>query len=185
MKRKYADRLDWKRVLKKDYICRFFDDGDFKGHISLIHIHEVKEPLVRRIGGQQVCLVDNGYYWMQHFPIGSNYCVTTMLNENKEIVQWYFDISKYVGINERGIPFWDDLYLDLIVFPSGDFCIKDEDELEEAITNNQITEDEYNLANRVMKGLIKEIETMENIILKNTMKHFNHISRHLKDNINN
>ncbi|MGW8918535.1 DUF402 domain-containing protein [Paenibacillus lautus] len=65
---------------------------------------------------------------MQHFPSESNYCVTTMLNEKKEIIQWYFDISKNIGISDQGVPFWDDLYLDVIVFPNGNLYIKDEDE---------------------------------------------------------
>ncbi|MGW8821643.1 DUF402 domain-containing protein [Paenibacillus lautus] len=51
-----------------------------------------------------------------------------MLNEKKEIIQWYFDISKNIGISDQGVPFWDDLYLDVIVFPNGNLYIKDEDE---------------------------------------------------------
>jgi predicted RNA-binding protein associated with RNAse of E/G family len=175
MKRKHADRLDWSRVLNRNFISRFIDEVEFKGHITLISINQVKEPLKRNINGQDICLVDDGYYWMQHFPSNSNYCVTTMFNEMKEVVQWYFDISKSVGVTEQGIPYWDDLYLDIVVFPNGDFYIKDEDELEEALNRKHIEEDDYRLAKNIMNGLIKEIETMENNIIKNCMNHFIYI----------
>ncbi|MCZ6911106.1 MAG: DUF402 domain-containing protein [Rickettsia endosymbiont of Ixodes persulcatus] len=175
MKRKYADRLDWHRILNKSFVCSYFDDIEFKGHITLISIHQVKEPLKRSIDGQEICLVDDGYYWMQHFPSRSNYCVTTMLNEKKEIIQWYFDISKSVGVSEQGIPYWDDLYLDVVVFPSGDFYIKDEEELEEALNREQIEEEDYYLAKNKMNDLIKEIESMENTIIKKSKNHFNYI----------
>ena len=175
MKRKYADRLDWHRVLNRDFICSFFEDDTFKGHITLISIYQVEEPLKRTINGQEICLVDKGYYWMQHFPSDSNYCVTTMLNKNHEVIQWYFDISKNIGVTDIGIPFWDDLYLDVIVFPDGDFYIKDEDELEEALNREYIEEDDYTLAKNIMNDLINEIESRENTIINSSMDHFEYI----------
>ncbi|OME82344.1 MULTISPECIES: DUF402 domain-containing protein [Paenibacillus] len=175
MKRKLADRLDWNRVLHRKFISKFVDEVDFKGHITLISIYQVKESLRRNINGQEICLVDDGYFWMQHFPSDSNYCVTTMFNEKKEVVQWYFDISKCVGVTEQGIPFWDDLYLDIVVSPTGDFYIKDEDELEEALLKKYIKEDDYRLAKSIMTDLIKEIERMENNIIKNSTNHFEYI----------
>ncbi|WP_339293157.1 DUF402 domain-containing protein [Paenibacillus sp. FSL W8-0187] len=174
MKRKRADRLDWHRVLKRNFVSRVIDEDGFKGHVTLISIHTVKEPLKRNINNQEICLVDDGYYWMQHFPSESNYCVTTMINEKKEIIQWYFDIAKCVGISE-GIPYWDDLYLDIVVFPSGDFYIKDEDELEEALNKRHINEEEYKLAKNIMNDLVKDIEIRENTIIKNSMNHFEYI----------
>ncbi|MEK4978171.1 DUF402 domain-containing protein [Bacillus sp. FSL K6-6540] len=175
MKRKHADRLDWHRILNKDFVCRFFDEVEFKGHITLITIHQVKEPLKTSIEDKEICIADNGYYWMQHFPSESNYCVTTMLNEKKEIIQWYFDMSKNIGISDQGVPFWDDLYLDVIVFPNGNLYIKDEDELEEALNSNDIELEDYNLAKSNMNDLIKEIESMENKIIKNGLEHFKFI----------
>ena len=182
MKRKHADRLDWYRILNRDFVCSFLDEDEFKGHITLISIHQVKESLIRTINNQEICLVDDGYYWMQHFPSESNYCVTTMINEKKEVIQWYFDIAKSVGSNEQGIPYWDDLYLDVVVFPNGEFYIKDEDELEEAFNNNYINEDDYKLAKNILNGLVKEIETMENPIFKNSMNHFKYILKRPQGN---
>ncbi|WP_036717010.1 hypothetical protein [Paenibacillus sp. JCM 10914] len=49
MKRKLADRLDWNRVLHRKFISKFVDEVDFKGHITLISIYQVKESLRRNI----------------------------------------------------------------------------------------------------------------------------------------
>ena len=54
-----------------------------------------------------------------------------MFNEKVTIIQWYIDICIQNGV-ENGRPFWDDLYLDLIVLPYGEMIQKDADELEEA-----------------------------------------------------
>ncbi|WP_422660570.1 DUF402 domain-containing protein [Paenibacillus sp. EC2-1] len=175
MKRKYADRLDWYRVLRRTYACEYIEEAEFSGHISLISIDQVSSPIIIRIGDENLCLANDGYYWMQHFPEGSNYCVTTMLNENKEIIQWYFDISKSIGLNEEGVPYWDDLYIDIVVLPNGDFYIKDVDELEDALNEKKIDEDDFLLAKNTLDGLLQEITSDENHIMRNSMKHFEYL----------
>jgi len=76
-----------------------------------------------------------------------------MFNNNKEIVQWYFDITKQHGVDNRGIPFFDDLYLDVIVLPSSEILLLDEDELKEALDKEELIKDEYYLAYREAKIL--------------------------------
>lgn len=171
VKRKYADRLDWHRVLDRNFVCKYFRDNEFEGSATLITIHQVKEPLTTVINGEEVLIVDDGYYWMQHFPLMSNYCVTTMFNNKKEIIQWYFDISKQNGISDQGIPFWDDLYLDVIVLPNGKYLIKDIDELEDALNTNVIEQADYLLAKNTMKDLIKNLHSMSLSFMKSSQKH--------------
>lgn len=132
----------------------------------------MREPLIKSYDHNEICLVNEGYFWMQHFPSETNYCVTTIFNENKEIVQWYFDISKSIGISDQGIPYWDDLYLDIVVLPNGDIFIRDEDELEDALNRNLIEEDDYYLAKNVVDELIREITSKKNYIIKNSATHF-------------
>ena len=80
-----------------------------------------------------------------------------MFNNNKEIVQWYFDITKQHGVDNRGIPFFDDLYLDVIVLPSSEILLLDEDELKEALDKKEIIKDEYDLAYREAKMLMEGV----------------------------
>ncbi|WP_409342304.1 DUF402 domain-containing protein [Paenibacillus sp. MBLB4367] len=146
MKKKYGDRPDWKRVAKRAYAQEFVETESFTGYITLIRIDQVTEPLFARYGDKKKCLADEGYMWLQHFPIGSLHSVTTMFDSTGQIVQWYIDICQEVGLDERKVPWFYDWYLDLIVLPSGEVIQKDADELEEALSNRAISDDCYNQA---------------------------------------
>ena len=145
LKRKYGNRSDWKRVLKSDYQQNFHQDKDFRGYITLLNIKEVLEPLVVKNGVNEVCIVNDGYSWLQHFPIGRNYSVTTMFDAQDEIIQWYIDICYEIGIKDN-IPWMDDLYLDIVVFPTGEIVLLDEEELDEALSEGVINKSMYDLA---------------------------------------
>ncbi|MFS1511587.1 DUF402 domain-containing protein [Chengkuizengella sp. SCS-71B] len=62
---------------------------DFEGYITLINITQVAEPLSVKHGEKDICIVDNGYMWLQQFPLKEKHSVKTMFNSNGEIVQWY------------------------------------------------------------------------------------------------
>lgn len=158
MKRKFADRADWKRVIEKRFQVQFINSTDFCGYISLLDIGKVSEPLIVEYYEKKYCLVDNGYSWLQHFPSNSNYVLTTVFDSNDRIVQWYIDICHEIGITENGIPWFDDLYLDLVRIPDGTIIELDLDELNEAHSNQIITNSQFNLArkeNDRIKELIK------------------------------
>lgn len=165
MKRKYINRFDWTRVTKRRFKHAYVNNNQFKGYVAMLYIDKVKEPLIRNMKGKDIVLADNGFMWMQHLPDNSNYALTTMINEDGEIIQWYFDITKQNGIDERKGPFWDDLYLDVIVLPNSEPILVDEDELEDALVRGMITEDDFKLAykeaNRIMKGIAKDKEKLK------------------------
>lgn len=145
LKRKYGDHANWKRVLEKEYTSLFFDDNQFRGHITLLKVHEVSEASYYHYGEKRVCIVDNGYSWLQHFPEGQHYSVTTMFDSEGTIVQWYIDICLQNGV-ENDVPWMEDLFLDIVVLPTGEVIQKDADELEEAFSAGIINEVLYKLA---------------------------------------
>ncbi|MGM9986428.1 MAG: DUF402 domain-containing protein [Bacillaceae bacterium] len=157
MKRKYGNRSDWKRVIKREYAQACLDTNEFKGYVTLIHIIEVTEALSVCYGKRKVCIVDDGYMWLQHFPLEKNYSVTTMFDANGEIVQWYIDICSKNGV-ENNIPWMDDLFLDIVVLATGEVIQKDADELEEALLTGRIDDSLYNLAKDEANNLNKLIE---------------------------
>ncbi|MER2119004.1 MAG: DUF402 domain-containing protein [Solibacillus sp.] len=156
MKRKYGDRSEWKRISKRKYAQSYLDSKEFKGYITLLHTIEVTKPLSARYGENDICICDDGYMWLQQFPIDKKHAVTTMFDASGNIVQWYIDICIKNGI-ERNIPWMDDLYLDIILLPSGEVIQKDGDELEEAYLNGIINKSLYNLA-------LKEANTITELI---------------------
>jgi len=129
-----------------------------------VYIEKVKEPLIAYMNGNDVCLADEGYIWLQHVPSNSNFAVTTMYNRNKEIVQWYFDVTKLNGVSEKGRVFFDDLYLDVVVLPSSEILLLDEDELEEALEANIITKKDYSLAyneaTAIINGMAADVQAL-------------------------
>ncbi|MDN4495625.1 DUF402 domain-containing protein [Ureibacillus aquaedulcis] len=145
LKRKYGNRGDWKRVLKRTYQQTFHQDKDFSGYITLLSIEKVSEPLIVKGGAKEVCIVNDGYSWLQHFPIGKKHSLTTMFDDKGEIVQWYIDVCYEVGI-ENNTPWIDDLYLDIVVFPSGEIMLLDAEELDEALAEGVISKSMHDLA---------------------------------------
>lgn len=94
------------------------------------------------------------------------YNVRVFLDRNAEVLGYYFDISRGNGVEEN-IPYYDDLYLDIIHCPAdNDFTvIVDEDELLDALKYWKITREEFDLANEVCSKLFEEILANKNIFI--------------------
>ena len=75
-----------------------------------------------------------------------------MYDDKNNLIEWYFDISKEIGI-ENNIPYEDDLYLDMIITPTGEEIVVDEDELLAARDNNVITQKDVDDAYQALKQL--------------------------------
>lgn len=157
LKRKHGDRSEWNRVLKRQYTQKFLNTNGFKGYVTLLHIYKVTEPLFVNYEEKSVCIVDDGYTWLQHFPSNEHYSLTTMFDANGEVVQWYIDITNENGV-ENNLPYMDDLFLDIIVLPSGEVIQKDADELEEALTKGMINQAKYQLAWAEAEKINQQIE---------------------------
>lgn len=120
-----------------------------------------------------ITLMDNGYYLIEIVPKNKNYALRIFLNEQKEPVEYYIDITKENGIDkDTKIPYFIDLYLDIIIQNNGEVNIIDEDELKDALKNSDITEDDYQLAQCVKENLLKEIDENNNDLINlNYMKY--------------
>lgn len=159
MKRKYGDRSDWKRVLDREYVQSYLETDNFKGYLSLLKITKVNEPLYVKYADENICIVNDGYLWLQQFPSDKHHSVTTMFDEKGQIVQWYIDICATNGVSEDNVPWMDDLFLDIVVLPSGEVIQKDSEELNEALLNGIIDRSLYDLANQeasMINSLIKD-----------------------------
>lgn len=143
--RRYADRKDWRRVIERGYCQTYLEIEGFTGYVSLLKVLKVTEPLYVTYNDKRICIVDDGYSWLQHFPLNEHHSVTTMFDAEGKIVQWYIDICHENGI-ENDIPWMEDLYLDIVILPTGDVIQLDVDELEEALVSGELNRDLYNIA---------------------------------------
>ncbi|CAM4013392.1 hypothetical protein BAQ48_05970 [Bacillus luti] len=157
MKRKYGDGSSWKRLIEKDYIVKQVEEG----MLGILDIQKVREPSCKEYAGKEICIAGDKYTWIQYFINGKNFAITAMLDDQKTLVQYYIDVAKEYEIDERGLPYFDDLYLDVVLLPNGEIYVLDEDELEDAYKIGDITKEEYELALHTTKWIIAAIKNNE------------------------
>lgn len=179
LKKRFVTREDWTRILEREFKQLYISDTSFSGYISLLTLNKVKEPLWTYHCNKKICIVDNGYSWLQQLPEKEHFAITTMFNESNEIIQWYIDITTHNGI-ENGVPYMEDLFLDLIVLPTGEIIKKDLEEIEEALDKGWITKEQYNLAFSTFNTIYEELQndTFKYIKLSNV-----HRERLLRENL--
>lgn len=164
MKRKYLDGSNWAWLAERSYKWMYIE-GEWQGYISLVKMGEVSRKLKTHYN-PSICLCDDGYKGIIFLPDHETWCVTAIYDRNNEIVEWYFDITKTNGVDERGIPYFEDLYLDVIVAPDFSVYLIDEDELKEAVEEKKITQEEYNLAYDTYERLVKEMVSNKDFLTK-------------------
>lgn len=143
---KRADRPGWHRLRAQRFVCQRIGDTRASGYATLLRMMEVAEPLWVTHHDKQICIADTGYAWLQIFPEGTNYTHTTMFDAEGTPVQEYIDIVAGQGIGNDGVPWYDDLYLDITWIPDGTPILLDQEELEAAFAIDAITQEQYDLA---------------------------------------
>ncbi|HCC07809.1 MAG TPA: hypothetical protein DEP72_06605 [Clostridiales bacterium] len=159
MKKKYINKT-YLRGMEK-YDIKLIKDEELNCYISLKKIDKVEEPLVMNHDGINVCVINDGYYIIEYVSIDDNYIVRTFFDKEQKVVEWYVDISKENGVSEDGIPFYYDLYLDILVFDEKVILI-DEDDLKEALDEGKITQYDFDFAYEVGYKLIEQIKCKQN-----------------------
>lgn len=174
MKRRSANRIEWKRVLERQFDVVHIESAEFTGYVTRLVLSRLSEPFYREVLGHSLCLADSGYCWLQHFPEGARHTVTTMVDRSGNVVQWYIDVCASHGIDGDGIPWFDDLYLDIVLLPSGGLALLDQDELETARIGKMVTQAQYELAWEEARTLLRGIGTNAMPLLGLTMSHLHH-----------
>lgn len=155
VKRKYANRPNWKRIKEKIFLLKTSDQ--FEGTIVYLGFKQVSSPLWKRYSERLVKILDTNYWWVHFFPTNQHYTITAMIDEKGYLVQLYFDICKTHGLKENGIPWYDDLYLDVVVLPDGKTELLDSNELINAYKNGYISLMDYEKAQHTALILLENI----------------------------
>lgn len=70
-----------------------------------------------------------------------------MFDAAGRVIQWYIDMSREHGVDDGGgMPWFDDLSLDLVLYPNGRVVVLEEDEPDEALAAGAITQEVHALA---------------------------------------
>lgn len=170
MKKSKLSYDEWKCIVSKDMYGKKVYTEFFKGYIGLIDIKEVSEKQKWNINGEEITICDKGLKWLSILPQDDFYCITAMMNERNDILVWYIDMIAEQGFDIDGVPYFNDLYLDLVVYPDGKIVVDDMAELEEALFHKDITQEQFNLAintsNKLRTGLLNNV----NVFIEYTQK---------------
>lgn len=147
MKRKTFDKRGWHRAASIGQSALQLPAGTLVDVLAL----EVTQPKTVVLGGQSLCILDTGYRWVHYAPHEAQHALTVQLDAGGVPVQFYVDVGAGSGVGAEGLPYMDDLYLDVVARVSPDWAVLnseiiDEDELEAALKNGEVTQEQYALA---------------------------------------
>ena len=155
-------------VTKGNYTIKNINNNDFNGDIALINFEKLEEPYV--VKDINLCMANDNYKWLEFYDCNSKIRLTAMYDNNDKIVEWYFDIAKEIG-KENGIPYEDDLYLDVVVNQNGEIILLDENELKEALDRLEISKKDYDMAYNEANILINKLKGNKNKLEEFTNKY--------------
>lgn len=179
LKRKYMSRSSWERIIDREYITINIKEKDIKGKAGLLYIKDLKEPLTKIYNKKIITIANKNYYWLQIGIENKNYWITAMYDNNEKLIQYYIDITKRNYIND-GDSYFEDLFLDVVIFPTKEKIYLDGDELDKAFNEKIIKKEEYDLAiytaNYISDMILNNKEEFDNFCYK----YFNSCKENLK-----
>ena len=167
LKKRYADKYVGGRVKKSDLKVINVQDEHFCGDVYFYNFLDVKDKIFIPNGK---CIMDNNYKWLEFYDYSSKVRQLAVYDENNDIIEWYFDIAREIG-KDNGIPYEDDLYLDVVVRPNGEIILLDEDELQEAFEKREMTKEEYENAYKEAEQLMNKLKNNKDKLKEFTDKY--------------
>ncbi|MBP5223341.1 MAG: DUF402 domain-containing protein [Lachnospiraceae bacterium] len=145
---------EWDRSIQKK---RLYQSEDGNIRLGLIEIEKVKTPQVWDAFGKKITVADDGYKWLIISPVNEEYVITMYMNEKMIPILWYIDMCDGRGMDEDGVYYYEDLFLDLLVSESKEIAELDRDELEQAYAEGIIDDRQKRLAVVTAEALKEKI----------------------------
>ena len=161
-----------KKLLSKTYLR---DVSEYILEFSFINndYYLVKKKIIKTLPfvlNNGLKIIDNNYYIVEILPKNENYAIRVYLDSEKNVIEYYIDITNGCGIDiDSKIPYYDDLYLDITI-TNDEIEVLDEDELEKAYQNELIDVNTYNIAIKTKNKLLNEIKNNSNKYLNLNIK---------------
>lgn len=155
IKRKRLDRDIWTDILDKDYRQCRIEVPFFTGYAALLDIRAVARPVAWDFPEGSVVVCDAGMQWLELLPEEGSHLITAMLGPGRRIREWYMDVIDGWGWSQDGVLWFDDLFLDLVLRPGGQFFIDDRDELDAALEQGSITPEQHRRAVETAQQLVE------------------------------
>lgn len=172
MKRKFLTNTYLRGVDK--YILMQFEDDSLDCYTVIKKVNSIDKPYISTHTGKGVCLLKEGYYMVEYLPKNEKYGIRVFLDDKKNTISYYIDIIDDIGIDyEKGL-YYDDLFLDITIDKVNDDIVKvwDEDELQKALDEKDITKEQYDVAYVTLKELLRQIADGTNKYINNNHKEY-------------
>ena len=177
----------WVDVRKKqtrevtDMTVTIVKDESLNSYITLKEVNDLTKPHKIPVNGRWITKLDKNYTILEYTPLDKLYNVRVHINDKEQILEYYFDIilqNEIRKIEGKDIPFYNDLYLDVIYYQkvatqTDNFILLDDrDELKDALNDGKIDQEEYDLAYEDANSLMKELLTNNNIFVNRGLKDY-------------
>ena len=160
-KKKTMSRDEWIGIEDKSCTDMRVENEWFRGRAGLLRMDRVENPFSVNVFDKNVTITDKDYTWLQLAPKNENFWATVMFDENGRLFEYYFDITLVNHVLEDGKSWFYDMILDVLMEPGGRIMKLDNNELEDALKNGEIGNDEYRFALEAQKRLIEKLTGRE------------------------
>ena len=115
----------WVDVRKKqtrevtDMTVTIVKDESLNSYITLKEVNDLTKPHKIPVNGRWITKLDKNYTILEYTPLDKLYNVRVHINDKEQILEYYFDIilqNEIRKIEGKDIPFYNDLYLDVIYY---------------------------------------------------------------------
>ena len=178
MKHKRLDRDTWwefKNNKKPHYYQMRIDTDCFHGMACVLCMIDGAHHYWKFPKSGKVEVTGAGITWLQLLPDDSRHLISAYYKPVEKqlcgkvyrdsVTVWYVDITDGYYYDSDGVVVYRDMYLDVIFTPVGDFMIADRDELDAALSDGDITEEQHRTAleecDRVVDTLCSDIKKTE------------------------
>jgi len=133
------------------------DNELFKGWVSLNYLTDGETRYWEYEKSGKIPVCGKGMTWLTLIPDDRKRCIGAYITPDRRVSVWYVDVIEEIGIDEDGIVYYIDKYLDVILTPQGDVDVKDRDELDAAYSSGELSDFQYEEALKEGELIIREL----------------------------
>ena len=157
LKKKTMRRAAWRGIEKRRCAVMPFEHSGVRGRMGLLYMDEVLAPFSVVLSGSRHTITQTGYSWLQIAPENRHFWMTVMFDEAGQPIENYIDITLENHLPENDDAWFVDLFLDIVLEPNGCATLLDADELDAALTRNEITPADHAMARAEADHLLKTL----------------------------
>lgn len=133
------------------------DNELFKGWVSINYLTDGEERFWEYEKSGKVPVCGKGMIWLTLIPDDRKRCIGAYIKPDRRVSVWYVDVIEETGIDEDGVVYYIDKYLDVILTPQGDIVVMDRDELDAAYASGELTDAQYEAALQEGEWILEEL----------------------------